>query len=194
MLAQALRLDPNSAFAWSLLSLCYYHEGILGWADDRNVALVQSREAAERAIEVDERDWLGQGLERMGRLWTERDHAAALERVERAVALNPSAPLSRHFLACILEFSGRPAEAIPHLQAVLGLDPRYRFASLCLADEALCRFLLGDVAASRALAEKAVRLQPANVRARQRLVAALAARRVARMRRPPLDRSPRSFP
>jgi len=175
MLAEALRLDANSAFAWSLLSLCHYHEGILGWAKDRGAALGASFHAAQRAIEIDERDWLGQALEGMGRLWTERDHAGALERVERAVALNPSAPMARHCLGCIFEFSSRPAEAIPHLQAVLRLDPRYRFASLCLADEALCQFLLGDLAAARSLAEKAVRLQPVNVRARQRLVASLAA-------------------
>lgn len=174
-LAQALRLDPRSAFAWSLLALCHYHEGILGWTADRGAALKASLDAAQRAIEIDERDWLGQALEGMGQLWTARDHDAALEREEYAVRLNPSAPLARHCLACILEFSGRPADAIPHLQAVLRLDPRYRFGSLCLADEAMCRFLMGDFTASAALAEKAVRLQPANVRARQRLVAALAA-------------------
>jgi len=44
-----------------------------------------------------------------------------------------------------------------------------------VADKALCQFLLGDFQASRASAEKAVRMQPANVRARQRLVAALSA-------------------
>ena len=174
-LAQALRLDPASAFAWSLLSLCHYHEGILGWAEDRGAALKVSLDAAQHAIEIDERDWLGQALEGMGRLWTERDHPAALERQELAVTLNPSAPLARHFLGCVLEFYSRPAEAIPHLQAVMRLDPRYRFGSLCLADEALCQFLLGDLAAAHGLAEKAVRLQPANVRARQRLVAVLAA-------------------
>jgi adenylate cyclase len=174
-LTQALRLDPGSAFAWSLLALCHYHEGILGWAADRGAALSASLDAAQRAIDIDERDWLGQALEGMGRLWTERDHVAALEREEYAVRLNPSAPLARHCLACILEFSGRPADAIPHLQAVLRLDPRYRFASLCLADEAMCRFLMGDFAASSSLAERAVRMQPSNVRARQRLVAALSA-------------------
>jgi adenylate cyclase len=173
MLAHALTLDPGSAFAWSMLSLCHYHEGILGWAQDRTAALKASLEAAERAIELDELDWLGHALQGMGRLWTQRDHAAALDGQERAVTLNPSAPLARHFLACVLEFSGRPADAIPHLEAVLRLDPRYRFASLALADQALCRFLLGDLDASRACAEKAVRLQPANVRARQRLVVAL---------------------
>ena len=36
-----------------------------------------------------------------------------LEGEERAVTLNPSAPLARHFLACVLEFSGQPADALP---------------------------------------------------------------------------------
>jgi adenylate cyclase len=174
-LHHALTLDPALGFAWSLLALCHYHEGILGWADDRGAALLTSRVAAQRAIELDELDWLGHALYGMGRLWTERDHATALEGQQRAVSLNPSAPLGRHFLACVLEFSGRPGEALPHLDAVLRLDPRYRFASLAIADKALCHFLLGDFASSHACAEKAVRLQPVNVRARQRLVAALSA-------------------
>ena len=112
----------------------------------------------------------------MGRLWTERDFASALEGEERAVALNPSAPLARHFLACVLEFSGRPAEALPHLEAILRLDPQYRFRSLAIADQSLCHLLIGDFDKAITTAECAVRVQTGNVRARQRLVAALSAR------------------
>jgi adenylate cyclase len=175
ILGHALTLDPGSAYAWSMLSLCHYHEGILGWAEDRDRALKASFEAGQRAVELDELDWLGHAMAGMGWLWTERDHRAALEEQERAVTLNPSAPFARHTLACIFEFSSRPAEAIPHIETLLRLDPRYRFASLAVADVAMCQFLLGDFQASRASAEKAVRMQPANVRARQRLVAALSA-------------------
>ncbi len=174
LLEQALATDPGFAYAWSLLALCHYHEGILGWAADRRTALEASRAAADKAVLLDERDWLAQGLSGMGLLWIERDHDGALERQERAVSLNPSAPLARHFLACMHEFGGRPAEAIPHLHDVLRLDPRYRFASLAHADESLCNLLLGDAERARACAEKGVRLQSGNVRARQRLVAALA--------------------
>jgi tetratricopeptide (TPR) repeat protein len=101
----ALEIDPSSARAWSLLSLCRYHEGILGWVH-RADALKSSLEAAEQAVLCDDREWLAQGLWGMGRLWTERDFQSALDGVEQAVALNPSAPLARHFLACILEFTG----------------------------------------------------------------------------------------
>lgn len=175
-LTLALALDPASARAWSLLSLCHYHEGILGWAQERGRALQASFDAAEQAIAHDDREWLAQGLWGMGRLWTQRDFAAALEGEERAVALNPSAPLARHFLACVLEFSRRPAEALPHLEALLRLDPHYRFRSLALADQSLCHFLLNDLDEAIATAEKAVRAHAGNVRARQRLVAALSAR------------------
>jgi tetratricopeptide (TPR) repeat protein len=115
----------------------------------------------------------------MGRLWTQRDFASALDGTERAVALNPSAPMARHFLACIFEFSGRPAEALPHLEAILRLDPRYRFGSLAVADQSLCHFLSGNFDKAIVTAERAVRMQPGNVRARQRLVAALQAQGLA---------------
>jgi adenylate cyclase len=173
ILQRALEIDPTSARAWSLLSLCHYHEGILGWAGHRGDALRSSLQAAERAVECDDRDWLGQGLNGMGRMWTERDFASALEGEECAVGLNPSAPLARHFLACVLEFSGRPADALPHLEAILRLDPRYRFRSLALADQSLCHLLIGNLDKAISTAEKAVRIHSGNVRARQRLVAGL---------------------
>ena len=171
----ALQIDPSSARAWSLLSLCRYHEGILGWVN-RADALKSSLEAAEQAVLCDDREWLAQGLWGMGRLWTERDFGSALDGVEQAVALNPSAPLARHFLACILEFTGRPGEALPHLEAILRLDPHYRFRSLAIADQSLCHLLLDNLDEAISTAERAIRIQPGNVRARQRLVAALSLR------------------
>jgi adenylate cyclase len=171
----ALQIDPSSARAWSLLSLCRYHEGILGWVN-RADALKSSLEAAEEAVLCDDREWLAQGLWGMGRLWTERDFQSALDGVEEAVALNPSAPLARHFLACILEFTGHPGEALPHLEAILRLDPHYRFRSLAIADQSLCHLLLDNLDEAISTAERAIRIQPGNVRARQRLVAALSLR------------------
>ena len=174
LLERALAIDPASSFAWSHLALCHYHEAILGWAEDRNSALQASLRAAERAVDAEERDWLAHALCGMGHLWTRRDFDEALKEEERAVSLNPSAPLARHFLACILEFSGRPGEAIPHLQVIHRLDPRYQFASLAVADESLCNLLQGDLDSALALARTALKMLPANVRARQRLCAALA--------------------
>ena len=176
---RALELEPTSLTGVVLLSLCYYHEGILGGSESRSGALKSSLEAAEQALEAMTESGLAQGLWGMGRLWTQRDFASAFDGTERAVELNPSAPMARHFLACILEFSGRPADALPHLEAILRLDPRYRFRSLAVADQSLCHFLIGDLDQATVTAEQAVRIQPGNVRARQRLVAALQAKGLA---------------
>ena len=45
--------------------------------------------------------------------------------------------------------------------------------SLAIADQSLCQLLLDNLDEVIATAEKAIRIQPGNVRARQRLVAAL---------------------
>jgi TolB-like protein/Tfp pilus assembly protein PilF len=174
LLEKALAIDPVSSFAWSHLAVCHYHEAILGWAEDRQAALELSLQAAERAVEIEDRNWLAVALRGMGSLWTKRDFDAALKDEEQAVALNPSAPLARHFLACIFEFSGHPEQAIPHLEVIYRLDPRYQFLSLAVADKAMCRLLQGDYDAALVLAQRAIRMLPANVRARQRLCAALA--------------------
>jgi adenylate cyclase len=174
LLERALTIDPASSFAWSLLALCHYHEGILGWAADRSAALQASFRAAQRAVELDDRDWLAHGLLGMGWIWLHRRFDVAQEEEMRAVSLNPSAPLARHFLACTFEFTGEPARAIPQLQTIHRLDSGYQFASIAVADEALCHLLMGETEAAATLAAKAVQMQPANVRARQRLVAALA--------------------
>ena len=168
----ALEIDPSSARAWSLLSLCRYHEGILGWVN-RADALKSSLEAAEHAILCDDREWLAQGLWGMGRLWTERDFQSALDGVQQAVALNPSAPLARHFLACVLEFTGHPGEALPHLEAICAWTRTTASARLRsqIKVYATC---YSTISARRFLPRKRLyRIQPGNVRARQRLVAAL---------------------
>src|SRR5205814_3497657 len=50
LLETALATDPNSAYAWSMLALCHYHEAILGWAPDRQAAMTAALQAAERAV------------------------------------------------------------------------------------------------------------------------------------------------
>jgi hypothetical protein len=62
---------------------------------------------------------------------------------------------------------------VPHLETVLRLDPLYQSRSMILADLALCRLLVRELDHAVALGRRAVAEQPGNVRAHQRLVAAL---------------------
>jgi TolB-like protein/Flp pilus assembly protein TadD len=173
LLHKAIDLDPASSYAHSLLALSHFHDALADWTKDPPRALTATLQAARRAVELDDDDWLSHALLGIAVLWTSRNYARALEEVERAIALNPSAVIAYQFLGCVAVFAGRPTQAVPALETVLRLDPQYQSRSLILADLSLARLLLGDVDGAVTAATDAVHREPENVRAHHRLVAAL---------------------
>jgi TolB-like protein/Flp pilus assembly protein TadD len=173
LLHKAIELDPASSYAHSLLALSHFHDALADWTKDPPRALTATLQAARRAVELDDDDWLSHALLGIAILWTSRNYDRALEEVERAIGLNPSAVIAYQFLGCAAVFAGRPTQAVPALETVLHLDPQYQSRSLILADLSLARLLLGDVGGAVAAAIEAVHREPANVRAHHRLVAAL---------------------
>jgi tetratricopeptide (TPR) repeat protein len=145
LLHKAINLDPASSYAHSLLALSHFHDALADWTKDPPRALSATLEAARRAVELDDEDWLSHALFGIAILWTSRNHDRALEEVERAIALNPSAVIAYQFQGCAALFAGRPTQAVPALETVLHLDPQYQSRSLILADLSLARLLLGDV-------------------------------------------------
>ncbi len=173
LLHKAIELDPASSYAHSLLALSHFHDALADWTKDPPRALTATLLAARRAVELDDDDWLSHALLGIAILWTSRNYDWALEEVQRAIALNPSAVIAYQFLGCVAIFAGRPTQALPALETVLHLDPQYQSRSLILADLSLSRLLLGDVDGAVAAATDAVHREPENARAYQRLVAAL---------------------
>jgi len=173
LLHKAIELDPSSSYAHALLALSHFHEALADWTKNPPRALAATLQAARRAVELDDDDWLSHALLGIAILWTSRQYDLAQEEVERAIALNPSAVIAYQFLGCVATFAGRAAEAVAALETVLQLDPRYQSRSLILADLSLSRLLLGDVDGAAATAREAVRREPDNIRAYHRLVAAL---------------------
>jgi TolB-like protein/Flp pilus assembly protein TadD len=173
LLEKALELDPESALVMSMLALCHYKDAILGFSTDKGSSLAQARQAAERAVSLDDRDWLAHAVLGITLMWTERGFERALEHEERAMALNPSSTWARAFLSCVLEFGGAPDRAVPELQVALRLDPHSPFATFINADLAISYFLLRQFEESINYARRALDISPANVRARQRLAASL---------------------
>jgi TolB-like protein len=173
LLHKAIKLDPASSYAHSLLALSHFHDALADWTKDPPRALTATLQAARRAVELDDDDWLSHALLGLAVLWTSRNYDRALEEVERAIVLNPSAVVAYQFLGCVAVFAGRPTQAVPALETVLHLDPRYQSRSLILADLSLSHLLLGNVGGAVAAATDAVHREPENVRAHHRLVAAL---------------------
>ena len=173
LLHKAIELDPASSYAHSLLALSHFHDALADWTKDPPRALTATLLAARRAVELDDDDWLSHALLGIAILWTSRNYDRALEEVQRAIALNPSAVIAYQFLGCVAIFAGCPAQAVPALETVLNLDPQYQSRSLILADLSLSHLLLGDVDGAVAAATEAVHRESENARAYQRLVAAL---------------------
>ena len=173
LLEESLRLDPRSSHGYANLALCNYHEALFGWTHDPVACSNQVVECSRRAVELDEGNWLGHALLGISILWNRREFDTAAAAVRRAVELNPSAALARQFLGCVLSFDGHPGEAIPHLFAAIRLNPLRDAANLLLADLALAHLLDGSHEDAAHYARWAIAQFDGDVRAWQRLTAAL---------------------
>jgi adenylate cyclase len=134
LLTRAVAMSPTSSYAQSLLALTRFQGALVGWTEDPASSFASVFDAAETAVALDDCDWLAHALLGIATLWNRRDYDKAMAEEEMAIALNPSAAIAYHFFGCVLTFGGRVAEAIPKLQAVLQLDPRFQFLPVTLAD------------------------------------------------------------
>jgi len=170
---KSLRLEPNAGRTYAIRALCLYQRALLAWSRDSSLGPRDFLADARAAVELEDSHWLGHGLLGMALLWAERDYETAASEMQRAVDLNPSAALAHQFLGCVLNYDGHPADAIPHLQAALRLNPHRNAATLLSADLALARLLTGEHEQAVADARRAVAEFSGDVRAWQRLAAAL---------------------
>ena len=173
LLQESLRLDPTSSRTHAIKAFGLYQQALLGWTADPIAASASYYRDAHRAVELDEDNWLAHALLGMSVLWHRRDFDTASHEVFRAIDLNPSAALAHQFLGCVLIFDGRPAEASPHLEAALRLNPRGNAATLLLSDLSLSHLLMGKHPEAVAYARRALNEFPGDTRALQRLLAAL---------------------
>jgi TolB-like protein len=173
LLVRAVAMDGASSYARSLLALTRFQGSLFGWGSDPKRSLMSTYEAAKEAVELDDCDWLAHALLGIATLWSHGDYEQATAEEEMAIALNPSAAMAYHFYGCVLTFNDQPAAALPKLEAVLQLDPRFELLPTTLADIGLAHFLLGNCEAAVKFCERAIGEQHHHVRAWQRLAAAL---------------------
>ena len=123
MFEQAITLDPNYARAYVWLSWAYFIDWEFQWTEGPD-ALDRSHEAAKKAIALD--DLLSDAHTVLG--WTslwKRQHEVALAELERAVSLDSNSEWAYAFLAQVLNYAGRPDEAIGFAKRAMRLDPNY---------------------------------------------------------------------
>jgi serine/threonine-protein kinase len=119
---RAIRHDPAYALAYAGLADTYILQSIYN-EKSPVVVLPLAREAARRAIALD--DQLAEAHTSLAyfKMNFDADHAAAAEEFERAIQLNPSYATARQWYSRCLVEMGRYDEAIREIRRAESLDP-----------------------------------------------------------------------
>jgi tetratricopeptide (TPR) repeat protein len=128
MFEKAVALDPQYAEAYASLSWTYFIEWSMHWSADpqtpeRAVAL------ARQAVALD--DTLPGAHTSLSLAYrSKQQYEQAIAEGERAIALDPNNDFSYANQADVLNFAGRPADALRAVEQAMRLNPRYPFLYL----------------------------------------------------------------
>ena len=137
---RATEIDPNFssayvAFAWANIWALFH-----GHSEKPTEALADARKAANHALGLNERESFAY-FARGSASFVVRDLTSALADVRRSTELNPSFAFGHSVTGLILNFMGKPKEAIPHLEIAERLSPRDPTAWLMMQGWALTHLL-----------------------------------------------------
>ncbi len=125
---------------------------------------------AKRALDIDRGSWIAHALVAVGELWTNHDHERALLHVQRAIELNPSAPMNYHFGGCITGFAGDPGTARAYQERLLRMDPLYPYTATIESDLGLWHLLDEEYPQAQERLNRSHRWDPRYGRALQRQI------------------------
>jgi len=119
---RAIELDPYSAVAFSQLAATLFYDAFYQWSDAPAQALAESREAAQKAVDLDRENVyalviLGVGLSFGG----EAERAVSV--LKRATELNPSNAFAYWLLGMTITSMDRPDEGIDLIEKAIRLSP-----------------------------------------------------------------------
>jgi serine/threonine protein kinase/tetratricopeptide (TPR) repeat protein len=120
-LDQAIALDPNYALAYSALAYNYINQD--DWFMAPKEAGPKARDAAEKAIALDESDAEAHVALAIESQWYEWDWVAAEREFKRAIELNPDSGGAYGYYSWFLAPMGRGEQAVEEAKQPLQFDP-----------------------------------------------------------------------
>jgi len=160
----------HASQSWAFLAGVHFVSAILGMTDDPRGALAAAAEAAQRSVALDDQDFNGHTVLGLCLVWV-RQFDRGISELERGVELNPSSAFAHVLAANGLEFAGRPADAVAHSRIALKLSPRDPLLTFYLSNLGLAHFMLHELNEAAECQQKALGLNPTNLRALHRLAA-----------------------
>lgn len=163
MFEQVARLQPDSAVGPAYLCFTHWVDAFRGWTDSRERSLTQAARWAEKAVKNRKSNGLGHIVLASIHL-LKRRHDEALADCYKAVELRPNCPTANSYLANVLHYCGRSAEAITKLKEAIRITPVYPPWYMSLLAAAYRES--GQVAQSIAAARHGIRLNPSDLEPR----------------------------
>jgi TolB-like protein/class 3 adenylate cyclase len=118
---QALKLDPDYAFAWLFLAWAHLMDGTMGFSDSPGESIKRAveiyRKTSERWSEASRHSFMGEIY------LLQRQYEKSIAEKEKAVALSPNSSREHISLAWSLKYGARPEEAIAHIKIAMRLEP-----------------------------------------------------------------------
>jgi TolB-like protein/class 3 adenylate cyclase len=129
----AIERDPHYASALAGAAFCHMRLHLSGWGKDPDEDHHQGVDLARRALQVTGDDpgvlaWSAYVLAYFG-----EDIDAAIQLIDRALALNPSFAYGWHWSGWLRLWAGQPETAIGHFETSSRLSPHARTASTLMA-------------------------------------------------------------
>jgi TolB-like protein/tetratricopeptide (TPR) repeat protein len=119
---QATNLDPGYAQAWAGLADAYAYLGLFE-LDPPIEVVVKAREAANRALQIDETVAEAHTSLAIVKLFFDWDFRGSETELRQAMELNPGDTFGRHIYAHYLEITGQMPRAHAEMRKIMELDP-----------------------------------------------------------------------
>jgi adenylate cyclase len=119
---EVIGLDPEYPAAYRLLALTHMNDVFYGSSKDKNKSIRQSIKLAQKALSMDDSDPLSHYS--LGRIYSIlRQYEKAIVELNQALNLNPNLVDANAWLALVLNWAGRPEEALPLVKKARRLSP-----------------------------------------------------------------------
>jgi len=163
MFEEVARLQPESAVGPAYLCFTHWVDAFRGWTDSKERSLSEAARWAKIAIKHTNSNGLGHIVLASIHL-LKRRHDEALVDCYKAVELRPNCPTANSYLANVLHYCGRSAEAVTKLKEAIRITPVYPPWYMSLLAAAYRES--GQVAQSMTAARHGIRLNPGDLEPR----------------------------
>jgi len=122
LLEEAIALDPEYAFAYSVLCTAHFDLVVIGASESPRESLRRAVELGKKAIALDDSNSSVHAMLAFPYIYL-REYDKAISEAEKAISLSPNSASAYFALGTALCMAVRPQEAIPMLKKSLRLSP-----------------------------------------------------------------------